>query len=240
LRRVDENLAARTEHAPAAEVQMEPDVLVPAAVKPPVSPGDETLVIGTGPDRRRRWRRLAAFGGVAAAVAVVALIPLRLQYNDANATRGAAAGSPPVVAVAPMPEPPVAVEASAAPQPPAAAPAAPDPKKKPAPPRAARKPPPEPPPLVVEAPPPPPPVAVAAAPPPAPAPPQTATLMLTVSPWGEIYIDGKRRGLASPVATIELTPGRHRVEIRNASQPSYLANVTVQAGDTQQLTHRFD
>ena len=79
-----------------------------------------------------------------------------------------------------------------------------------------------------------------AAAPPAPPPPQTATLLLTVSPWGEVYVDGKRRGLASPVATIEVPPGRHRVEIRNASQPSYLANVTVQAGDTQQITHRFD
>jgi hypothetical protein len=83
-------------------------------------------------------------------------------------------------------------------------------------------------------------VVVSAAPPSAPPPPQTATLMLTVSPWGEVYVNGKRRGLASPVVTIEVTPGRHRVEIRNASQPSYMANVTVQAGDTQQITHRFE
>jgi hypothetical protein len=83
---------------------------------------------------------------------------------------------------------------------------------------------------------------VTAAPPPTPVapPPQTATLLLTVSPWGEIYVDGKRRGLASPVATIEVPPGRYRVEIRNATAPSYLANVTVRAGDTQQITHRFE
>jgi len=242
LRRVDENLAARAEPAPAAAPPVEPDALVPAPVKTPVNPGDRTLVIGTGPDRRRPWRRLAALGAVGAAVGVIALIPLKLQYNDANATRAAA--TTPVIAAAPMPEPPAIVEPigpTAAPEPPAVAPAPPEPLKKPAPPRAAKKPAPEPAPVVVAPPPAPPPLlATAAAPPAAPAAPQTATLMLTVSPWGEIYVDGKRRGLASPVATIEVSPGRHRVEIRNASQPSYLANVTVQAGDTQQINHRFD
>jgi serine/threonine-protein kinase len=237
LRRVDENLTARVEHAPAPEPPVELDALVPAPVRTPVSPGDRTLVIGTGPDRRRPWRRLAALGAIGAAIGVIALIPLKLQYNDANATRTAATVPPPVIATAPMPEPPAIVESI--PEAPAVAPAPREPLKKPVPPRAAKKPVPEPAPVVAEPPPAPPP-SLAAAPPAAPAAPQTATLMLSVSPWGEIYVDGKRRGLASPVATIEVPPGRHRVEIRNASGPSYLANVTVQAGDTQQITHRFD
>ena len=262
LRRVDENFSARAEHAPAGHARVdqtrveqerveqerveqervdqapaELDALALAAARTPVGPGDKTLVIGTGPRRGKTWRRVAALGAIAAAIAVIAIIPLKLQYNDANATRGAVSAPPPVVAAAQMPEPPSVEAVAPAPEPAAAAP---EPPKK-APPRAARKAP-EPPPVVVAppAPPPAPPVVVAAAPPPAPPPPQTATLMLTVSPWGEIYVDGKRRGIASPVATIEVPPGRHRVEIRNASQPSYLANVTVQAGDTQQITHRFD
>ena len=241
LRRVDENFSARAEHGPAGEARGEQTVIEPeaavAAARTPVGPGDKTLVIGAAPKRPATWRRVAVLGAIAAAIALVAMIPLKLQYNDANATRGAAAGAP-VVAAAPMPEPPPVEAVAPAPERPAATPAPPEPPKKPAAPRAGRKPPPEPPPVVV-APPPPPVVVVAAAPPSAP-PPQTATLMLTVSPWGEIYVDGKRRGVASPVATIEVTPGRHRVEIRNASQPTYMANVTVQAGDTQQITHRFD
>jgi serine/threonine-protein kinase len=239
LRRVDENLTARAEHVPAAAAPAEPDAVVPPPAGPAVDAGDQTLVIGTGPDRRRTWRRFAALGAVGAAIAVVAMIPLKLQYNDANATRDAAAVSAPVVAAVPMPEPPAVAE-PVAPAPPAAAPPPPEPPKKPAPPRAAKTRAPEPAPVVVAPPPPPPVVTVAAAPPATPPAPQTATIMLTVSPWGEVYVDGKRRGLASPVVTIEVTPGRHRVEIRNASQPSYMANVTVQAGDTQQITHRFD
>ena len=265
LRRVDENFSARAEQAPASQTRIEQtraeqtwieqtraeqapveqapvelDALVPAATRTPVGPGDKTLVIGASPKRRAKWRRVAALGVIAAAIAVIAMIPLKLQYNDANATRGAAAGPPPLVAVAPMPEPPLADAVVPAPEPPAAIPDPPEPPTKAVAPRPARKAP-APPPVVAAPPSPAPPVVVAAAPPPAaPLPPQTATLMLTVSPWGEIYVDGKRRGVASPVATIEVPPGRHRVEIRNASQPSYLANVTVQAGDTQQITHRFD
>jgi serine/threonine-protein kinase len=251
LRRVDENFSARAEHplagqprveqASVEQTQVELDALAPAATKTPVGPGDKTLVIGASPKRRATWGRVAAIGAIAAAIAVIAMIPLKLQYNDANATRGAAAVPPPVVAAAPMPDPPKVEPVAPAPEPPAAVPEPPEPPKKAVAPRRARKAP-APPPVVVAPPPPPPgpPVVVAAAPPPAPPPPQTATLMLTVSPWGEIYVDGKRRGVASPVATIEVPPGRHRVEIRNSSQPSYLANVTVQAGDTQQITHRFD
>jgi hypothetical protein len=251
LRRVDENFSARAEQAPAGQAQAEQapverapvelDPIAPTAPRTSVGPGDKTLVIGTGPKRRATWRRVAVLGAIAAAIAVVVLIPLKLQYNDANATRSAAAG-PPLVAVAPMPEPPAAEAVAPAPEPPAAAPEPPEPPKKAVAPRLARKAP-APPPVVTAPPSPPlaPPAVVAAAPPPAaPPPPQTAILMLTVSPWGEVYVDGKRRGIASPVATIEVPPGRHRVEIRNASQPSYLANVTLQAGDTQQITHRFD
>jgi serine/threonine-protein kinase len=243
LRRVDENFAARAEHEPVAQAPAaEPDVLVTPEPKSAVGPGDKTLVIGTAPPPPRHWRRAAVFGAIAAAIAVIAVIPLKLQYNDANATRGA--GSPPVVAAAPASEPPAAepVAPPPAPEPPAAAPAPPEPPKKAAARRPARKA--AAPAPMVAAPPPPlePPVVVAAAPPPTPVapPPQTATLLLTVSPWGEIYVDGKRRGLASPVATIEVPPGRYRVEIRNATAPSYLANVTVRAGDTQQITHRFE
>jgi predicted Ser/Thr protein kinase len=242
LRRVDENMSARADHPPTLETPVEPDAPVPAPARPAAGPGDKTLVIGTSPSRGWRWGRLAAFGAIAAAIAVIAMIPLRLQYNDANATRVAAA-PPPVVAAAPMPEPPAVepIAPLAAPEPPAAAPDPSETVKKPAAPRVARKPAPPPPPVVAETPPPAPPLVVAAAAPPAaPPPPQTATLMLSVSPWGEVYVNGKRRGLASPVATIELPPGRHRIEIRNASQPTYIANVTVQAGDTQQITHRFD
>jgi serine/threonine-protein kinase len=244
LRRVDENFAARAgEPSGATAAAPEPDALVAPPPKAAVDPGDKTLVIGSAAPPPRHWRRAAMFGAIAGAIAVIAMIPLKLQYNDANATRGAAAPAP-VVAAAPAPEPPPAetVAPPPAPEPPpAATPAKPEPPKKAAAPRPARKPQPAPA-AVAPAPPPEPTVVLAAAPPPPPVapPPQTATLLLTVSPWGEVYVDGRRRGIASPVASIEVPPGRYRVEIRNSSAPTYVATVTVRAGDTQQIAHRFE
>ncbi len=241
LRRVEENFSARAEHEPPADTHAEPDAPVSVPPARPVTDGDRTLVIGAGPRRRWSWQRTAAAGVAAGAVGIVAMIPFKLQYNDANATRGAIAEASPIVAATPAPEPPDAQRpgSPATPTEPAAS-AAEAPKKAVAP-RTARKPPAPPPIAFVPPPAPEPPVVVAAAaPPPPPAPPQTATLVLSASPWGEVYVDGKRRGVASPVATLELPAGNHRVEIRNASQPSFLANVTLQAGATQRIEHKFE
>jgi serine/threonine-protein kinase len=85
-------------------------------------------------------------------------------------------------------------------------------------------------------------VEVVVAPPPKPAPPpspQTGKLVLAVSPWGEIYIDGKLRGTTPPLAELELPPGRHRIEIRNSAQLPFHTFVELQAGDTHRIRHTF-
>ena len=87
------------------------------------------------------------------------------------------------------------------------------------------------------------PPAVALAPEPAPAPlplPKPATLVFDVSPWGEIYIDGKRHGTTPPIGTVDLPPGRHRIELRNPAQTSYLSYATLEAGDVRHIRHRFE
>ena len=88
------------------------------------------------------------------------------------------------------------------------------------------------------------PPAVALAPEPAPAPPpppaKTATLVFDVSPWGEIYVDGKRHGTTPPLATVNLPPGRHRIELRNPAQPSYVTFTTLEPGDVQRIRHHFE
>ena len=73
-------------------------------------------------------------------------------------------------------------------------------------------------------------VALAAAP---------ATLNLAISPWGEIHIDGRLRGVSPPLRDIELTPGRHRVEIRNANFPPHVEIVDAKAGGRIRIRHKF-
>ena len=69
---------------------------------------------------------------------------------------------------------------------------------------------------------------------------KTATLTIAVSPWGVIYVDGKLHGTTPPVTTLDLSPGRHRIEVRNSSQPSYLMYATVEAGEVRRIRHDFE
>ncbi len=67
----------------------------------------------------------------------------------------------------------------------------------------------------------------------------TATLRLAVSPWGEILVDGKRVGISPPTSQITVEPGVHQLEIRNGSFPVFSESVTVSAGETRTIKHRF-
>ena len=78
----------------------------------------------------------------------------------------------------------------------------------------------------------------ALAPPPPPA--KTATLVLDVSPWGEIYVDGKLHGTTPPVKTVDLPPGRHRIELRNSAKPHYVIYTTLEPGDVRRIRHQFE
>ena len=70
--------------------------------------------------------------------------------------------------------------------------------------------------------------------------PKTAKVVLAVSPWGEIYIDGKLHGTTPPITTLALAPGRYRIEVRNSSQPPRIVLVTLQAGNVQRIRHDFE
>ena len=69
--------------------------------------------------------------------------------------------------------------------------------------------------------------------------PASATLNLAISPWGEVHIDGRLRGVSPPLRDIELTPGRHRVEIRNANFPPHVEIVDAKAGGRIRIRHKF-
>jgi non-specific serine/threonine protein kinase len=80
----------------------------------------------------------------------------------------------------------------------------------------------------------------AAAKAPAPQPAGTAQLILAVSPGGELYIDGERRGATPQVTTFDLEPGMHRIEVRSGSRKPFLTYMTLAAGDVRRIRHDFD
>jgi hypothetical protein len=69
--------------------------------------------------------------------------------------------------------------------------------------------------------------------------PLPATVSFAISPWGEVHIDGKLHGIAPPLRNVELAPGRHRIEIRNANFPPRVEIVDARAGGRIRIRHKF-
>ena len=64
-------------------------------------------------------------------------------------------------------------------------------------------------------------------------------VQLAILPWGEIFVDGKSRGVSPPLKTLELSAGNHTIEVRNANFPPHVEKVVVRAGEHVPVRHRF-
>ncbi len=62
---------------------------------------------------------------------------------------------------------------------------------------------------------------------------------LAVTPWGEIVIDGKSRGVSPPLRLLEIPSGSHTIEIRNSTFPSHVEKINLKAGEAKRIQHRF-
>src|SRR5204862_7532437 len=56
-----------------------------------------------------------------------------------------------------------------------------------------------------------------------------ATLVFAVTPWGEIFVNGKSRGVVPPMKTLKLDPGKYKIEIRNTTFPVYAESLDLKA-----------
>jgi serine/threonine-protein kinase len=69
--------------------------------------------------------------------------------------------------------------------------------------------------------------------------PAPATISFAISPWGEVHIDGRKHGISPPLRNVELAPGRHRIEIRNAKFPPHVEVVDARSGAKIRIRHKF-
>ncbi|MDG9926937.1 MULTISPECIES: serine/threonine-protein kinase [unclassified Pseudomonas] len=65
------------------------------------------------------------------------------------------------------------------------------------------------------------------------------TLALRIQPWGEIWVDGVKRGVSPPLQEIQLPAGARTIEIRNPSFPSQSRKLDVPANRRVTLQHSF-
>jgi class 3 adenylate cyclase len=66
-----------------------------------------------------------------------------------------------------------------------------------------------------------------------------ATLFFNVSPWGEIFVNGKSQGVTPPKKSLKLDPGKYKIEIRNTTFPAHVENLELKARDEVTVRHKF-
>ena len=67
----------------------------------------------------------------------------------------------------------------------------------------------------------------------------TGTVQLSILPWGEVFVDGKSRGVSPPLRTLEMPAGAHTIEVRNTSFPAFTKRIDVRSGKSVRISHRF-
>jgi serine/threonine-protein kinase len=67
----------------------------------------------------------------------------------------------------------------------------------------------------------------------------SARVSIAVAPWGDVYVDGTKKGRSPPLTELRLAPGKHRIEIVNPGYPSHVETVMIEPGATLRIKHRF-
>ncbi len=66
-----------------------------------------------------------------------------------------------------------------------------------------------------------------------------AVINLVILPWGEVYLDGRMQGISPPLLELQVAPGKHEVEIRNANFPVFKQSLQVKVGEKLKINHTF-
>ena len=67
-----------------------------------------------------------------------------------------------------------------------------------------------------------------------------ARVDFAVTPWGEVYIDGRKTGITPPLNEIRLPPGKHTIEIRNTTFQAHRQTVDLRADRIVRIKHKFE
>jgi len=68
---------------------------------------------------------------------------------------------------------------------------------------------------------------------------KAGVVKLVVHPWGEIYVDGSKRGVSPPLGMLNLSPGKHQIEIRNGRFAPQKKVVEVKSGTETTMEYTF-
>lgn len=69
--------------------------------------------------------------------------------------------------------------------------------------------------------------------------PATFPVRFLIKPWGDVYVDGKKRGTSPPLKKLSLTEGKHKIRIVNPEFPDYVLEIDVGKRKLGTIEHEF-
>ncbi|MEI7842850.1 MAG: adenylate/guanylate cyclase domain-containing protein [Gallionellaceae bacterium] len=64
-------------------------------------------------------------------------------------------------------------------------------------------------------------------------------ITFSISPWGEVYLDGKMMGVSPPLNKLKVGAGDHVIEVKNTNLPSHKESLKIKAGKKIKINHKF-
>ncbi len=68
---------------------------------------------------------------------------------------------------------------------------------------------------------------------------QPVLIRLGITPWSEVYVDGKKQGISPPLSSLHVTPGKHKIEIKNTTFATYTKTIDPKPGSSVKIKHKF-
>ena len=67
----------------------------------------------------------------------------------------------------------------------------------------------------------------------------TFPVKFLIKPWGDVYVDGKKRGTSPPLKKLSLTEGKHKIRFVNPGFPDYVTEIDVGKRKLGTIEHEF-
>lgn len=68
---------------------------------------------------------------------------------------------------------------------------------------------------------------------------KSSSITLAISPWGEIFVDGSRKGVSPPLHYLSLSPGKHTILIVNETFKPFSQTIELAPDSTFKIKYKF-
>jgi len=66
-----------------------------------------------------------------------------------------------------------------------------------------------------------------------------ATIQFAITPWGEVFVDGKSLGASPPLTSLAIAHGKHVIEVINTAFPPFSQTIEIDSNEQLKFSHKF-